>query len=255
MKQQIKLTEADLYSIIKETVTSLLNEYGDKPETRGKMAAAAKRSIEKGDDSTYHNAMNSLHKRGSTKGEMSDFQEKFEENKENECGTIEEYTDFDKEKMYGKPSYDEDDVKDFNEQPVNTVANESKEQFKVTESQLKDIIKESVNKLLSEIDWRTISSAAEKAAADSLRAEKPSGFRAKRGQQYSTFKQGIHPQMKRQYNLSNDEVADAIKGKGPFYDKADRRALRQMDKLNADYEKYHSADPHFQSEYKDGKWT
>ena len=60
MKQQIKLTEADLYSIIKETVTSLLNEYGDKPETRGKMAAAAKRSIEKGDDSTYHNAMSSL---------------------------------------------------------------------------------------------------------------------------------------------------------------------------------------------------
>ena len=120
MKQQIKLTESELYSIIKEAATNLIKEYGDRQETREKMAKAAKRSVEKGDDSTYHNAINSLHKRNSSKSEMSDFQKKFEEGD------------------------------DFNEQPTNTIASESKKQTKITESQLFGIIRESVKSILGE---------------------------------------------------------------------------------------------------------
>lgn len=60
---------------------------------------------------------------------------------------VKEYTDFDKRKFYGRASSDEDD--DFNEQPANNIASEGK-QYKVNESQLYSIIKESVMKILKE---------------------------------------------------------------------------------------------------------
>ena len=119
MKKQVKLTESELYSIIKEAATNLIKEYGSDKGNRDKMARAAKRSLEKGDASTYHNALNSLYMRGSSKDELADFQKKFEEGD------------------------------DFNEQPTNTVATESK-QYKVNESQLFGIIRESVKRILGE---------------------------------------------------------------------------------------------------------
>ena len=142
---QIKLTESELYAIVKEAATSLLREYGDNSETRQKMAAAAKRSLEKGDDSTYHNAIKSLHKRGSSKDELADFQKKFEENAQKECGNVK--------------NLEEEGEEEFNEQPTNNLAAESKKPIKITESQLFGIIRESVKSILSELDWRTIKSA------------------------------------------------------------------------------------------------
>ena len=50
------------------------------------------------------------------------------------------------------------------------------------------------------------------------------------------------------------EVSDAIKGKGPFYNSASRKALRNMDKLNADYDKFHSGDRENHAKYENGKW-
>lgn len=57
---------------------SFMNEYGDKRETRQKMASAARRGVERGDDKPYVNAITSLHKRGSSRGELDDFQKDFE---------------------------------------------------------------------------------------------------------------------------------------------------------------------------------
>jgi len=55
-----------------------INEYGDKPETREKMGAVAKRGIMKGDVKPYQNAMNSLNKRKSPNEDYKDFQKGFE---------------------------------------------------------------------------------------------------------------------------------------------------------------------------------
>jgi hypothetical protein len=55
-----------------------INEYGDKPETREKMGAVAKRGIMKGDVKPYQRAMSSLGKRGSRKEDYADFQRGFE---------------------------------------------------------------------------------------------------------------------------------------------------------------------------------
>ena len=67
---------------------------------------------------------------------------------------LKEYTDFDKTKMYGRPSFDYEDEEDyednFNEQPVNNLAANEGRQYKVNESQLHQIIKESVMRILNE---------------------------------------------------------------------------------------------------------
>ena len=55
-----------------------INEYGDKPETREKMGAVAKRGVMKGDIKPYQNAINSLNKRKSHKEDYKDFQNGFE---------------------------------------------------------------------------------------------------------------------------------------------------------------------------------
>ena len=105
MNKQMRLTEAELKQVVKEAAMKLIKEYGDNPETREKMALAAKRDIKKGSSKGYENAMNSLMKRGSTKDEFDEFQKDFE--------------------------------------------NESRE-IKLTESELKSVIKEAAMKILSE---------------------------------------------------------------------------------------------------------
>lgn len=137
MKQQIKLTESGLYDVIREAVNSLIMEFGSDPgkkgaENREKMAKASKRALKKGDSSVYQNSVNSITKGGGDKEALADFNKKFE-------GEIEE--DSDAEELSG----------DFNTQPANNLATEGRQQFKVTESQLKDIIKESVKRILREV--------------------------------------------------------------------------------------------------------
>jgi hypothetical protein len=137
MKQQVKLTESGLYDVIREAVNFLIMEFGSDPgkkgaENREKMAKASKRALKKGDSSVYQNSVNSITKGGGDKEALADFNKKFETD-------IEE--DSDVEELSG----------DFNTQPANNLAAEGRQQFKVTESQLKDIIKESVRSILKEI--------------------------------------------------------------------------------------------------------
>ena len=89
----------------KEMRNESINEYGDKPETREKMGAVAKRGVMKGDIKPYQNAMNSLNKRKSQKEDYKDFQKGFE--------------------------------------------NESR-QIKLSEAELKQVVKEAAMKILSE---------------------------------------------------------------------------------------------------------
>lgn len=124
MRQQIRLTENELKAIVRESVVRALNEFGDKESTRKAMADASNRALEKGDDSVYHNAMNSLNKRNSSKKELSQFQDRFEKGK-----SVEEEGE-------------------FNEQPTNDLVGEGRFQVKVNEAQLRKIVKESVNRIL-----------------------------------------------------------------------------------------------------------
>ena len=111
--------------LIENTVKQIIREFGDKEETRGKMAAAAKRAVKKGNAEVYNNAIGSLTRRNSSKKEMGDFQDKFE--------TI------------------EDNMNDLNDQPTNNLATNEGKQYKVNEKQLHQIIKESVMRILNEI--------------------------------------------------------------------------------------------------------
>lgn len=150
MKQQIRLTESDLYDVIRESVKSLVMEYGDTKKGREKLAKASKRALKKGDSSVYQNSVKSITNGGGSKDDLADFNKKFEDELD-ESSNIEEFTDFDKMKAFGYPEYDEDFDDELNSQPSNILASEGRKQMKVTESQLKDIIKESVRRILKEI--------------------------------------------------------------------------------------------------------
>lgn len=151
MKQQIKLTESDLYDVIRESVKSLVMEYGEKNKKHRELQAkAAKRALAKGDSSVYQNSVNSITKAGGDKEALADFNKKFEDEL-SESSNLEEFTDFDKMKAFGQPDYDEDFDDELNSQPANNLATEGRKQMKVTESELKEIIKESVRSILKEI--------------------------------------------------------------------------------------------------------
>lgn len=125
IKKSLKITESDLHNIVEESVNILLKEYGDNFWNRLRMADAAKRAVNRGDDSVYHNALNSLVKRGSTKDEMGQFQNRFEKS------PIEDATSFD------------EDFEDLNQGPINDVA-ESKQTVRLNHQQFMRMLKESV---------------------------------------------------------------------------------------------------------------
>ena len=151
MNNQIKLTESELHGIIEGAVKSLIREY--MPDLIG---AGVARGIRQGKLGPYNAAQRIMQRDRWDKDQMAKFQDGFEGRLED--GTnLEEYTTFDKEKMYGK-NYDED-FEDLNDSPVNSavdgsledeIAFENKKPIKVNESQLFDIIKESVQKILKE---------------------------------------------------------------------------------------------------------
>ena len=150
MKQQIKLTESELHSIIEGAVKNLLKEYD--PHMAGLGAA---RGLEQGKMGPWNAAQKIMNRDRWNGSQRKEFQNGFErkpiqQSEEN----LEEYSDAEMAQgmnIYGRPSYDEHEFDDFNEQPVNNIAAESK-QYKVNESQFHKIIKESVMRILKEID-------------------------------------------------------------------------------------------------------
>ena len=100
---------------------ALVMEYGEKnPKVRSAMAKAAKRALDNGSDETYHRAVKSIANAGGSKEALQDLNDKFEK-------------------------------ESLNSQPANNITGESRRPVKVSESQLKDIIRESVYRILNEV--------------------------------------------------------------------------------------------------------
>ena len=113
----------NLRKSINESVKQFIMEFGSgnsekAKENRKKMAMASKRAIDKGDDSVYHNSVRSITTGGGSKNDLADFNDDFEK---------------------------------LNSQPANNLTSEGRNQIKVSESQLFNIIEESVNRILNEI--------------------------------------------------------------------------------------------------------
>ena len=133
MKQQLKLNESELRNLIEGAVKQLVMEY--LPYEGGKVAA---KRLQQGDASAFEKYMDYGLNNGWTNDDMTDFQSGIET---------------------GPSVVEDEDFEDLNDSPVNTavdgsleddIAFESKRAIKVSESQLFDIIKESVNILLKE---------------------------------------------------------------------------------------------------------
>lgn len=133
MKQQLKLNESELHNLIEGAVKNLVMEY--LPYEGGKVAA---KRLQQGDTGAFEKYMNYGLNNGWTNDDMADFQTGIET---------------------GPSVVEDEDFEDLNDNPINTavdgsieddIAFESKRAIKVSESQLFDIIKESVNILLKE---------------------------------------------------------------------------------------------------------
>jgi len=173
MKKQVKLTESELFDVIRESVKNLVMEFGEKnPKVRDYRAKKSAEDLKKGDPRTYETSVKSMGDCGADKETMADFQNKFEKHgvkeatdfdKRNWYGSkgyynyddtadrpVEEYNDIELQHIYGRPSYDEDFDDSLNSQPANNLAAKERKAFKVNESQLNAIIKESVERILRE---------------------------------------------------------------------------------------------------------
>ena len=133
MKQQLRLNESELHNLIEGAVKQLVMEY--LPYEGGKVAA---KRLQQGDASAFEKYMDYGLNNGWTNDDMADFQSGIET---------------------GPSVVEDEDFEDLNDGPINTavdgsleddIAFESKRAVKVNESQLFDIIKESVNMLLKE---------------------------------------------------------------------------------------------------------
>lgn len=228
MRNVVKITESDLHAIVEDAANRILREYcGQDKKDAKKRGIKSANAVKNGDSETYNKNVIHLTNSKHASRKLNSFQKSFEK------GIREE-------------------EEDFNEQPANNLVGEN--QMKLSESQLFELLEESVKNVLAEIDWRTVANAADIAGIQSMDEKLPQGLRRKRTDQWQNFKGDVRPRMMKQYDLSNDEVADAIKGKGPFYKSASRKALRNMDKLNADYNKFYGYDREHPAKYEDGKW-
>lgn len=105
-----------------------------------------------------------------------------------------------------------------------------KKTIRLTESDLHKVIKESVNILLNEMDWRSYEEFAKKADEESRRTDNPF-IQAKRKEQARKFQDMAGERMYSQYNLKPND-SDILKrdpqqrGYNPKYEKERRRIMR-----------------------------
>jgi hypothetical protein len=112
----------NLRKSINESVKQFIMEFGvgdskEAKENRKKMALASKRALDKGNDEIYHKSVLAITNGGGSKEDLVDFNNNWEK---------------------------------LNSQPANNLATEGRNQIKVSESQLFNIIKESVMRILQE---------------------------------------------------------------------------------------------------------
>lgn len=139
MKQQLKLNESELHNLIEGAVKQLVMEY--LPYEGGKVAA---KRLQQGDASAFEKYMDYGLNNGWTNDDMTDFQTGIET---------------------GPSVVEDEDFEDLNDGPINNAVDgsledeiafeEGRRAVKVNESQLFNIIKESVKKILTEADPRS----------------------------------------------------------------------------------------------------
>jgi hypothetical protein len=134
-------------------------------------------------------------------------------------------------------------------------ANESRKTIlRLTESDLHRIVKESVNRIITELDWRTYYSARDKAAQQMDDPSIPKDVRDKRYDQHKKFFQAGEDQMGKQHNLNGTEVHNSMRGdygkSFPSYTDAHIARRDRMDNLRGEYNDYANGN----AQYKDGKW-
>lgn len=123
----------------------------------------------------------------------------------------------------------------------------NKNRIKITENELKQIVTESVKKVLTELDWRTYASAGEKAAKQRDNA-KDEITRIIRGQQAKAFDDASHEAYIKQYGLE-DRVNLGYRGNQNL-NNASRKELRSLKLRDQDTKNFYDGN----SEYKNGKW-
>ena len=118
---------------------------------------------------------------------------------------VSEYTDNEDDYM----PYEDKEYGAFNEQPINTIVGENtkkhmKNIVKLTEGQLKAVIRESVGKILAEMDWRTYQSAYDKSGKPKFRRAATNAFNREFGYGSDNIPYG-------------DEDFDGMTSNGDFY--------------------------------------
>lgn len=114
--------------------------------------------------------------------------------------------------------------------------------IKITQKELHNIIKESVNILLNEMDWRSYEEFAKKAEEESRRTDNPF-IQAKRKDQAENFSNMAGERMYSQYNLKPND-SDILKrdpqkgGYNPKYEKERRRIMRNSAQRYDDIKNY-----------------
>lgn len=119
--------------------------------------------------------------------------------------------------------------------------------IKLTESQLKQIVNESVKNVLSELDWRTYQTAANKANHLSDKAE-DEYEEQRRNIQRRKFQDKAGEMFSKQYGLENFDVNNSLpqsERKQPS-----QGELKQASKRAKDTNKFYQGN----QEYKNGSW-
>ena len=120
-----------------------------------------------------------------------------------------------------------------------------RKKIKLTESDLHNIIKESVNHILSELDWRTWQSASDK-ASDKADATNNKHEKLRRKNQANSFANAGAKRFSSQYNLPSGFENDVEFGNiEPTQGQLKNAARRSDDTI-----KFYNG----KSEYRDGKW-
>ena len=120
-----------------------------------------------------------------------------------------------------------------------------KRKIKLTESELHNIIKESVNHILSELDWRTYQSASDKAHRLSDETNEPYEKKRRRNQAIN-FANMSKEKYSSQYNLPQSFDRDMEYGNI----KPTQGQLKNATRRNQDTYNFYNG----KSEYKNGKW-
>lgn len=116
--------------------------------------------------------------------------------------------------------------------------------IRLTESDLKKMIQESVDMILAELDWRTYERAAE-LADDSANGTSDNYEKTRRINQRDAFRSAAKQRATSQYNLNR---YDANKDDDDF--NPSQGELKNLSRRNKDVQNFYQD----KQEYRDGKW-